>query len=369
MAVKKKIVIVNNLLGFYGAENVLLNMAKYMDQAKYDITVLTLKKGKRERLPFGIKYHYIFANGCSVFAKIRNKLLLSIGFQTLAKIFCQGYDIAIAFKMGECAKLVSFCDAPKKYCWIHSNVADSLEPYSYSFESVEQECACLNIFSGFIAVSRKCVESFREKYAVSRDITVIYNPVDQKKIMNLAAEPLPEEDRIMVAGGIPTIGSVARIEPIKGIDRLLNISKRLEKEGILHKLLIIGDGADFAKCVARINREHINCATMVGFRENPYNLMRRFSVLVCSSYSESFSLVVNEALCLEIPVISTRCGGPEEILENGRYGVLTENDEESLYSAVKEYILTRTMLTERYDPSESIKTFVDNVDKLLGETS
>ena len=41
-----------------------------------------------------------------------------------------------------------------------------------------------------------------------------------------------------------------------------------------------------------------------------------------SSPSESFGNVIVEAMNLNIPIIATDCGGPREILEDGKWGEL-----------------------------------------------
>jgi glycosyltransferase involved in cell wall biosynthesis len=52
-------------------------------------------------------------------------------------------------------------------------------------------------------------------------------------------------------------------------------------------------------------------------------------VLVISSEQESFGLTAIEALAMETPVVATRCGGPEEILEDGVTGLLVPVKEPS----------------------------------------
>ena len=39
-----------------------------------------------------------------------------------------------------------------------------------------------------------------------------------------------------------------------------------------------------------------------------------------------------------IPVVTTDCSGMNELLENGKYGVITENNEEALYTGIKKLI-------------------------------
>ena len=49
-------------------------------------------------------------------------------------------------------------------------------------------------------------------------------------------------------------------------------------------------------------------------------------VLVCASREEGFGLAVVEAMTVGIPVVSTRCGGPEDVLEHGVTGLLASSE-------------------------------------------
>lgn len=51
-------------------------------------------------------------------------------------------------------------------------------------------------------------------------------------------------------------------------------------------------------------------------------VLSAIDVLVISSEQESFGLTAIESLAVETPVVSTRCGGPEEIIEDGKNGYL-----------------------------------------------
>ena len=48
-------------------------------------------------------------------------------------------------------------------------------------------------------------------------------------------------------------------------------------------------------------------------------VLRGLDALLCSSTSEGFSLTICQALASGIPVVSTRCGGPEEILQHSAF--------------------------------------------------
>lgn len=313
-----------------------------------------------------MKYKFIFKKGNDILSKIENKIKLTLDYEKLARIYCKGYDIAIAFKMGESAKLVGYSSCEKKYCWIHSNVSDLDEKYSYSFESLEEEKSFLSKFDSMVAVSESCKKSFVERYGKKLPVHVILNPVDANEIKEKAKENI-QDNGDTFAGQEPIIGTIARMEEDqKKISRLINISFRLKSEGIGHKLVLIGNGPDYKKYQDEIQKKNGTQIYLCGFQKNPYKYLVRFNLFVCSSRWESYSIVVNEALVLGIPVISTKCGGPEEVLQQGKWGELTENNEEALYESIKSFLLNKNQkLLYGYDAEISMRSFMQGVKELL----
>ena len=60
----------------------------------------------------------------------------------------------------------------------------------------------------------------------------------------------------------------------------------------------------------------------IGFEPNVRNLLSVSEALVHPSHSEGFGLAILEAMAAGLPVVATRCGGPEEIVEDGLSGFL-----------------------------------------------
>jgi glycosyltransferase involved in cell wall biosynthesis len=62
----------------------------------------------------------------------------------------------------------------------------------------------------------------------------------------------------------------------------------------------------------------------------------RAGVLLVTSAVETFSLVTIEALSSGVPVVSTRCGGPQDILVEPWLGRLSDDSTEALATALLE---------------------------------
>ena len=59
-----------------------------------------------------------------------------------------------------------------------------------------------------------------------------------------------------------------------------------------------------------------------GYVPNPEEIVRRASAFVLASTQEGFSLATIEAMLMGVPVLTTRSGGPEEIVRDGETGLL-----------------------------------------------
>ena len=68
---------------------------------------------------------------------------------------------------------------------------------------------------------------------------------------------------------------------------------------------------------------------------------------MCSSDYEGFSTVVVEALFLGIPVVTTNCAGMNELLENGRYGVISECNDKAFSDALAEICNNKTLYEQK----------------------
>lgn len=147
--------------------------------------------------------------------------------------------------------------------------------------------------------------------------------------------------------------SVARLHENKGFDILLKAFAIVRQEKPELKLILGGDGPEkenLLKLAQTLNVEDAVTFTGALSRENVQLFMAESACFVLSSHVETFGVVVIEALSQGIPVIATKCGGPESIIVPGD-GILVEvANVNALAQAMKEVVEN----PELYD-SDSIR--------------
>jgi glycosyltransferase involved in cell wall biosynthesis len=83
-----------------------------------------------------------------------------------------------------------------------------------------------------------------------------------------------------------------------------------------------------------------NAVHHIGFEPDIRTLLAHAEMMVHPSHSEGFSLAILEAMSAGKPVIATRSGGPEEIVEDGVSGRLVPvQDPESLAAAIRTVLI------------------------------
>ena len=350
-----------------GAERALINILEHIDKTKYDITLLSIVDDGRLKKELenidGIKYKYIFKaylkkfreNKHSKFCKISKKIMSLIWKIYLYKMkyhskelyeknINEKYDVEIAFLEGKVAKFVS--QSPnkksKKIVWIHTDITNDIaKGLNNTFIDLEDEKQCYKKFNKIVCVSDEVKNKFIEKTGINKKIEVQVNPIDSKNIRKRAKE---EITRPLNRNGL-IVCTVGRLVKEKGYDRLLEVHKRLIKEGIIHTLWIVGEGKEKGKLEDFINRNKLkNTVNLIGYTQNPYKFVKNSDVFVCSSRIEGLSTALIEATILEKIIITTNCPGIKEIFgEETDSALIVNNDTDSLYEGMKELLTDKKL--------------------------
>jgi len=142
----------------------------------------------------------------------------------------------------------------------------------------------------------------------------------------------------------------------KNISGILHAIAKLKEEFNFH-WTIVGDGDDREE-IQKL-AEDLNLTDRVDFpgripQEEVHKTLADCDLLVVNSRFETFSMVTVEALMLGLPIIATRCGGPENFVNSSNGFLIDTDDQEGLENAL------RTFLKDpgQFDP-ESLKKSVD----------
>jgi glycosyltransferase involved in cell wall biosynthesis len=177
-------------------------------------------------------------------------------------------------------------------------------------------CQVIKKTDCLLTVSGKLAEQM-QTYAKDRDIGVVPNVVDTEYFIPPSIPRAKRPFRIL---------TVALLTPVKGIDILLRAFAKAfdHQENVL--LEIGGDGTQRKELEGLAAKLHLeNQVRFLGLlsREQVREAMWRSNIFVLPSYVETFGVVLIEAMATGLPVVATKCGGPEDII-NSKAGWLIE---------------------------------------------
>lgn len=340
----KKILFLIPNLSVGGAEKVLVNLVNNMDKNRFDITVMSLFGGgvNEQFLKNHIKYKYCFKKTF----RGNSQILKLFSPKTLYKKFIkEHYDIIVSYLEGPTARIVSGCtdSDTRLVSWIHIQ-QETKKNLSYAFRGFKEAKKCYERFDETVCVSEYVKKDFTRLLDFKGRVRVLYNTNETAEILKLSEEALEltlDEKAVKLC----VVGKIAKN---KGVDRILRIHRRLLSEGFNTHLYYLGVGPEEENLKSYIKAEKIeDKVTFLGYQTNPYKYVKACDLFVCASFAEGFSTAATEALIVGTPVVTVEVSGMKEMLgENGEYGVVTENDEDALYSGIKKMIATPGMLKD-----------------------
>ncbi len=126
------------------------------------------------------------------------------------------------------------------------------------------------------------------------------------------------------------IGSVGRFVKKKGFSYLIKAISILKNKGVPVKLLLGGSGEEeglLRESVAELEIE--GDVNFLGWVTDMDSFFRQIDIFCLPSSSEPFGIIVLEAMEASVPIVSTRSGGPKEIIRDNIDGLLADIDSES----------------------------------------
>lgn len=368
---KKKILIFHYNLQGGGAERVLVNLLKYLDLTKYDITLKTVfGSGPYVKdIPDGVKYSCVFKREFKGF----NTIMKALPGGFWHRLFIRGqYDIEIAYLENSPTRIVAACPHKdtKKVGWVHTEVDNPMDVI-LGFRNRKEMITAHNHLDEVVFVSIRAMRRFKNMFpeVTVPAMRVIHNVNDYGKLYSLATEDILLDYKKSELN----ICSVGRLIHVKGFHRLIAPCAKLKNDGLLNdvRFYILGNGPERESIEQLIAEkgltDHIK---LLGFAPNPYKYVSKMDLFVCTSYREGYSTATTEAIALGVPVFTTDCSGMEEILDGGKFGMIVPNEDEAIYEGLKELLTHRERITQYADaikaaPPMTTQSLVDKYEEFL----
>lgn len=335
-----------------GVEKVIVNTLNGLDYSRFHVTLLIMYKTEKEKInlkkiPDKVKICYLFNNPVNgLLKKIIFYLFMFFPHILINKFLVkEKYDIVVTTK--DIFAYPISVNKSHKVMWVHGGLEYLEEEKSTLLNSLKRNYKkyTYSKFNRIILLTDTVKERFCNIYGLEENCIVVQNPINHYEIANLSNDSVND----FKFNDTLNIVCSCRLSVEKGVHRLINSCSQLLKEGYDFHLLIIGDGPEKAKLrELTLKDELLNSkVTFLGFKENPYKYLRNCHLYVSPSLTEGFPLSIAEAIILGLPILSTDCNGPSEMLDRGSYGLIVENNEIGLTNGLRK-ILSNPELLDYY---------------------
>lgn len=165
-----------------------------------------------------------------------------------------------------------------------------------------------------ICVSEQTKRDIESWPFVKRKLVVVHNGIEPFELM-------PKTDHVL------TVGTLAELHHIKGLDVLLKAWKKFQDKHPEAKLIIMGSGEERRNLEDLARELHItDSVEFRGYVENARQHLSNFDIFCLPSRSENLPYVILEAGFAGLPIVATRVGGIPEVITNGENGVLVNKE-------------------------------------------
>lgn len=376
---QKRILIFNDCFFMGGTEILLVNLLNHLVEINCRVTLLLPNPSEKnillERVSDRVHVEYLFRKELTGVKRLLFKNLL-IFCPDLYK-WCVGfnsnnYDTIVCFK--DCFYSILFSRLKIfKVLWIQnqpfvrdykSHSIREWMGYTLNRFQINRMNRSFDKYNKVICVSEACRDDYINIYHKGnqrKELIVLYNALDLSDIIHKSDQQIESA----YSDGTKFI-VVIRLSYEKTVDRVVLAVKRLVNEGYNLTVTILGDGMEFNNLSNLIKENELQgIIIMKGRVDNPFPYMKQADWFLCPSSRESFALTLIESMTLGTPVITTECGGPEDVVGRGKYGLMTENSENGVYSGMKKvmdnpslssfYIEKQDECLARFDYSQWLK--------------
>lgn len=342
----KKILFSAYSLDVGGIETALITLLKELSK-EYDITLALEKKQGifLNEVPENIKIITYEAsnNKIVIFRKIAN-FIKQLLFKTKYK---NKFDFAGCFATYSFpASFVSRTASKNSCLWVHNDYMNFYDNNAIAYRKFFGDLKIYD-FKKIIFVSDLDKKIFETQFPEFKSKAYVCNNlIDYNKILNQADEEIEDFQR---NDKITTFINIGRHdEKQKKLSRIINATKKLNKEGYKFRVVFVGKGTATKKY--KEMAEKIKNIEFLGAKKNPYPYLKNSDALLMSSEFEGYPVVFIESQILNKPIITTEVSDSKSDIE-GKYGLVVEKSDNGVYKGMKEF-LDKGYKPIKFDPEK-----------------
>lgn len=271
----------------------------------------------------------------------------------------QNPDVIYAHDMRASFIAACVCGKVPLISHIHNNAFDSrgisLKSIAYFFAAIKAK----HIFW----VSKTSFTGYAFHHFFLKKSSILYNVIDTELLKEKALKDEKQYDYDIIFLG--------RLTYQKNPERLIKVFSRLVKKIPEVKMAVVGTGELESKINAlALENDLEKNIDFLGFCENPLKILHDSKVMVMTSRWEGTPMCALEAQALGVPIVSTPADGLKELVENGKTGFLSDDDDdlvEYLASIIKDGNLRKelsynaTCFSQEYNDVVKYKLSVDSI--------
>ncbi len=188
-----------------------------------------------------------------------------------------------------------------------------------------------------------CVADYTRRYLINHrvnpdKIAVIHNGIEDHNPDNTKREKLRKEWKIGTEEIV--IGAASRLDPVKGVEYLIDGLALIKTELPYVKLVIVGTGTQDQILRAQVKKLGLESRVIfTGYRTDIDQCLSAFDIFALPSLAEYHSIAILEAMRAAKPIIATNVGGNIESLENGKEAIIIRSkNAQELGEAIRQLV-------------------------------
>ncbi|HFD33168.1 MAG TPA: glycosyltransferase family 1 protein [Gammaproteobacteria bacterium] len=316
--------------GFYGAENVLLEICLGLKaSSQFKPVIGLLNTGNRGHLPLlrECRRHNLTCVEFPCRGRYDKALIREL------RRFVQSSGITVVHSHGYKSNFYAF--------FVRSSGAALVTTcHNWIISDLKMRCfiwldkILLRFFNSVVCVSRP-IQMELERWRVGK-LSLIYNGVNISTFEKDNARRHEIRHRLGLTDREQVIGFVGRVSNEKGINILLECGADIHSSFPDLHIVLVGDIVGNDQLKERLKNEKNGYLHVVGVQSDVVSFYSAFDIFVLPSLTEGLPMVILEAMAARLPVIASSVGSIPEVVENGKTGYLIKpNSTSSLYQAME----------------------------------